>query len=158
MTLLPEPQKPAELAGQPLPGWPTVPLLGDVELARERGPVKWVPDAYGRMVPMPAEHVPPLPARTEPRDLAPIPLIDPVAQRFVAAGIGVGTAGAGVGWGFGQALAGLALGGTSGLLFLAAFLLLTFNARGRARTVMHIRQETHIHQKWGGRTSASYHN
>lgn len=61
-----------------------------VEMYGERQPVVWVPDAYGRMVPMPKHLAPPPVVATEPRDLTPLPLLDPLAQRFIGAGIGGG--------------------------------------------------------------------
>src|SRR5690606_22244624 len=85
-------------AYDPAPLEPYAPAPAAVELAAERGPVVWVPDAYGRMVPMPKHLAPPPMVRPEPRDLTPLPLLDPVAQRFIGAGIGGGALAAGVGW------------------------------------------------------------
>ncbi len=62
------------------------PTPAAVELAAERGPVVWVPDAYGRMVPM-AKHLAPPPMARPSCDLTPLPLLDPVAQRFLGAGL-----------------------------------------------------------------------
>ncbi|SFD74422.1 hypothetical protein [Streptomyces aidingensis] len=105
------------------PGYP-VPLTGQTPAAVQPSgePVVFVPDAWGRMVPMPRSQVPALPEPTPPRDLTPGPLIDPRAQITLAAGIG---AGAGLGWGIGQAAAGIAaISGSSAVLVLAALLLL----------------------------------
>ncbi|MFJ3776533.1 hypothetical protein ACIPX0_33040 [Streptomyces sp. NPDC090075] len=90
-----------------------------VELAAEGGPVVWVPDAYGRMVPMPKHLAPPAMVCPEPRDLTPLPLLDPIAQRFLGAGIGGGALSAGVGWGIGQAINALAGVSTGALLWVA---------------------------------------
>ncbi|MEV5085389.1 hypothetical protein AB0K74_43910 [Streptomyces sp. NPDC056159] len=90
-----------------------------VELAAEGGTVVWVPDAYGRMVPMPKHLAPPSMVRPEPRDLAPLPLLDPVAQRFLGAGIGGGALAAGVGYGVGEVVNALAGLGSGALVWIA---------------------------------------
>ncbi|TXS40168.1 hypothetical protein EAO75_34745 [Streptomyces sp. uw30] len=90
-----------------------------VELAAERGPVVWVPDAYGRMVPMP-KHLAPLPmALPEPRDLTPLPLVDPIAQRFLGAGLGGGALAAGVGYGIGEIVNAATGFGTGAAMWIA---------------------------------------
>ncbi|MFI7274204.1 hypothetical protein [Streptomyces sp. NPDC049879] len=94
---------------------PVVPAT--VETAAERR-VAWVPDAYGRMVPMPRNLVPAMPTSTPARDLTPAPLIDPRAQILIGGGLGAGAAG----WGIGQMLSALA--GVSGGLLLGVALLL----------------------------------
>ncbi|MEV1011684.1 hypothetical protein [Streptomyces sp. NPDC049881] len=94
---------------------PVIPAA--VETAADRR-VAWVPDAYGRMVPMQRDLVPAMPERTEPRDLSPAPLIDPRAQILIGGGLGAGAAG----WGIGQMLTALA--GVSGGLLLGVALLL----------------------------------
>ena len=126
----------------------------EIELYDERDPVVWVPDAYGQMVPMRKSQAPaplqPMPAR----DLTPVPLIDPQAQRLIAGGVGVGAAGAGIGYGAGQMFAGIALMGTSGFAILLGLFLLAANlgsARGRAP----VHKEVHVHQKWFGKTNIS---
>lgn len=94
----------------------------------ERQPVVWVPDAYGRMVPMPKHLAPPPVLASEPRDLSPLPLLDPVAQRLIGGGIGGGALSAGVGYGTGQALSAAA-GFTSGAgLWLVLLFLLILRA------------------------------
>jgi hypothetical protein len=101
------------------PAAPYAPTRAAVELAAEREPVVWVPDAYGRMVPMP-KHLASAPMpRPEPRDLTPLPLLDPLAQRFVGAGIGGGALAAGVGYGVGQMLTAFAGIGSGAMLWLA---------------------------------------
>lgn len=124
-----------------------------VELYTERPAVTWVPSAQDPsvMVPVLKEYVQPMPAPV-PRDLTPQPLLDPVAQRMLAGGVGVGAAGAGVGFGLNQLAAGVAMMGTSGLVVLAALLLAAGSVRGRS--VVNVRNEahTHVHQKWFGRT------
>ncbi|SDE83720.1 hypothetical protein [Streptomyces griseoaurantiacus] len=102
-----------------------------VELAAERGPVVWVPDAYGRMVPMP-KHLAPLPMeRPEPRDLTPLPLLDPIAQRFIGAGIGGGALSAGVGYGIGEVINAV-VGFSSGAAMWIALAVLAWRTPVRA--------------------------
>ncbi|NUW06816.1 hypothetical protein G6W47_07710 [Streptomyces sp. CAI-21] len=109
------------------------PTPAAVELAAERGPVVWVPDAYGRMVPMPKHLAPaPVPA-TEPRDLTPLPLLDPVAQRFLGAGLGGGALAAGVGYGVGE-IVSAAAGISGGALVWVAVIVLALRAPARAIT------------------------
>ncbi|MFJ2402891.1 hypothetical protein ACIOUE_16475 [Streptomyces xanthochromogenes] len=93
----------------------------------ERQPVVWVPDAYGRMVPMP-KHLAPAPiARSEPRDLTPLPLLDPIAQRFLGAGLGGGALAAGVGYGIGEVIS-TATGISGGALMWVAVIVLALRA------------------------------
>ncbi|MFE0729638.1 hypothetical protein ACFW2X_15575 [Streptomyces antibioticus] len=107
------------------------PAPAAVELAAERGPVVWVPDAYGRMVPMPKHLAPPPMVRPEPRDLTPLPLVDPVAQRFLGAGLGGGTFAAGVGYGIGEVI-NAAAGFTSGAAMWIALAVLAWRLPARA--------------------------
>lgn len=126
-----EPYRPpvAGSALEPLQGtYPTA-----VELSAERGPVVWVPDAYGRMVPMPKHLAPPPIPVPEPRDLTPLPLLDPIAQRFIGAGIGGGTLAAGVGWGTGEII-NAAAGFGSGALLWVALIVLALRTPTRAIT------------------------
>jgi hypothetical protein len=109
------------------------PAPAAVELAAERGPVVWVPDAYGRMVPMPKHLAPPPTPMPQPRDLTPLPLLDPIAQRFVGAGIGGGALAAGVGWGVGEAI-NAAAGFTSGAAMWIALAVLAWRMPVRAIT------------------------
>ncbi|WAP56327.1 hypothetical protein [Streptomyces sp. S465] len=102
-----------------------------VELAAERGPVVWVPDAYGRMVPMPKHLAPPPMPMPEPRDLTPLPLLDPIAQRFIGAGLGGGGLAAGVGWGVGEVI-NAAAGLTSGAAMWIALAVLAWRMPVRA--------------------------
>ncbi|MFJ8730330.1 hypothetical protein [Streptomyces bauhiniae] len=107
------------------------PTPAAVELAAERGPVVWVPDAYGRMVPMPKHLAPsPVPA-PEPRDLTPLPLLDPVAQRFMGAGLGGGALAAGIGYGVSEVISAAA-GISGGALVWAAVVVLALRAPTRA--------------------------
>ncbi|MFJ7302014.1 hypothetical protein [Streptomyces sp. NPDC099088] len=102
-----------------------------MELAAERGPVVWVPDAYGRMVPMP-KHLAPAPLLApEPRDLTPLPLLDPLAQRFLGAGLGGGALAAGVGYGVGE-IVSAAAGISGGALVWVAVIVLALRAPARA--------------------------
>lgn len=114
-----------------------------MEPYRESLPVVWVPDAYGRMVPMPKHLAPPRLSAPEPRDLTPLPLLDPVAQRFIGAGIGGGALSAGVGYGVGQLLNALAGLGSGALIWLA-ILVIALRApaitRTRGGSTVHIRK------------------
>ncbi|WP_051790093.1 hypothetical protein [Streptomyces sp. NRRL S-1022] len=127
-----------------------------VELRAERPAVAWVPSGADPnvMVPVLREYVQPMPMPA-PRDLTPQPLFDPLAQRMLAGGVGVGAAGAGVGFGLHELAAGVALMGTSGLAMLAALLLAAGSVRGRS--VVNVRHETHVTQKWFGRTDITHH-
>ncbi|MFD6550078.1 hypothetical protein [Streptomyces sp. NPDC058398] len=107
------------------------PTPAAVELAAERGPVVWVPDAYGRMVPMP-KHLAPAPTLApEPRDLTPLPLLDPLAQRFMGAGLGGGALAAGIGYGVGE-IVSAAAGISGGALVWVAVVVLALRAPARA--------------------------
>ncbi|MFJ5267098.1 hypothetical protein [Streptomyces sp. NPDC088358] len=126
------PDLPATAAYDPasLPLYAPTPAA--VELAAERGPVVWVPDAYGRMVPMPKHLAPPPVVMPEPRDLTPLPLLDPIAQRFVGAGFGGGALAAGVGYGVGEVVSAAA-GISGGALVWVAVIVLAL--RGPARAI-----------------------
>jgi len=115
-----------------------------VELAGERQAVKWVPSAENPsvMVAVPKEFVQPM-QPSPPRDLAPQPLIDPIAQRMV----GGGALGAGVGWGAAQVFNAIAGAGT-GLLAFALLLLAARLVGGRTSVTIH--QEVHQHSGWFG--------
>jgi hypothetical protein len=132
-------------AAQPYPVMRSAP----VELYDEADPIVHVPDPYdpNRSVAVRRSSLQPV-APTMPRDLTPQPVLDPLAQRFLAGGVGVGAAGAGVGFGLGQLAAGIALMGTSGLAVLVG-LLLAARMFG-PRQVTNIRQEVHNHASWWG--------
>lgn len=129
---------------------PPVVTPAEVELSTERPPIAWVADPHNpsRSVAIDARLIQ-RPEPAPPRDLTPQPLLDPLAQRLLAGGLGVGAAGAGVGFGLGQLAAGLALMGSSGLALLVGLLLAASMRGGR---VTHVRQEVHNHAKWFGRT------
>lgn len=120
----------------------------EVELYAEQDPVVWIPGAYGEMVPVRKSQAPAPVQAPAVRDLTPQPLLDPLAQRLLASGLGVGAAGAGLGFGFGQLAAGLALMGSSGLALLVG-LLLAASMRGGSVTT--VRQEVHNHARWFGK-------
>jgi hypothetical protein len=127
-------------------------LEGAVELSTDRIPDRGAALVYvpgnGEKHPVYRHDLPPaywdprlLPAY-QPRDLAPQPVVDPIAQRIVAGGVAVGAAGAGIGWGLGQALAGIAaISGGGTVLGMLAGLLLA-RALGPSTTVHH--HETHV--------------
>ncbi len=130
------------------------PAPAAVELYGEREAVVWVPGAYGGMVPVRKSQAPAPVEATEPRDLRPQPLFDPIAQRWVGAGIGSGVAL----WGGGQFLvgAGQFVSSLSGMGALAFFLAIAGGRAllgGRGGTYVHNEQHTHVHQKWLGRTN-----
>ncbi|MGW4670098.1 hypothetical protein [Streptomyces sp. NPDC004324] len=106
-----------------------------VELRAEHDPIVYVPDAYGQMVPMRRSQTPGPAVRPEPRDLAPRPVLDPIAQRM----IGGGVLGAGVGWGAAQLLTAVAGAGT-GLLAFALLLLAARTAGARSVTNIQVHQ------------------
>lgn len=117
----------------------------EVELYGETDPIVHVPDPYNPTAFVAVRRSQLQPATpTPPRDLAPQPLIDPLAQRMV----GGGALGAGVGWGAAQFLDAIASAGTGLLAF--ALLLLAARAIG-GRTVMNIHNEVHQHARWGGK-------
>jgi hypothetical protein len=139
------PDTPTAPAHDPAALSPYAPDPAAVELAAERGPVVWVPDAYGRMVPMPKHLAPPPMARPEPRDLAPLPLLDPIAQRLIGAGIGGGALSAGVGYGIGEVINAVA-GFSSGAAMWIALAVLAWRmpvralTDGRSGSTVHIRK------------------
>jgi hypothetical protein len=124
-----------------------------VELYDEHDPIVHVPDPYdpSRSVAVRRSALQPV-AATAPRDLTPQPLIDPLAQRLAAAGVGAGTAGAGVGWGIGQAAAGIATfgGSTAAVVMLALWLL----ARA-SRPSVQVQQTVHNHARWFGKNTTN---
>ncbi|MFF7366032.1 hypothetical protein [Streptomyces sp. NPDC008125] len=139
----------------------TVPVTGLVQLHDEhREAVVWVPDAYGRMVPVSrsqADAMLALVPATSPRDLAPQPLLDPRAQTIVAAGLGTGAAAAGVGYGLGQVLAPLAaVASGTGLWALA--LLAVVGATARRTTGTTYVTHNHTDARWFGRAATTTRN
>ncbi|MGW6310191.1 hypothetical protein ACWFRQ_38250 [Streptomyces niveus] len=146
--------------------YPTgVPLTGAVQLHGERQEpteaVVYVPDAYGRMMPVSRTQADALLATvsaTAPRDLTPLPLVDSRAQLVLAAGVGTGAAAAGVGYGLGQVLAPLvAIASSGGLWALALLAVLgTAGRRGASQTTntTYVTNET----RWWGKTTTTTHN
>jgi len=121
----------------------------EVELRADADPIVYVPDPYNpaRFVEVRRSQL--LPAVPTPtRDLAPQPLIDPLAQRMAAGGV----LGAGVGWGAAQFLTALASAGTG--LLACALLLLAVRALG-GRSVVNVRQEVHNHNRGFGRSNTT---
>lgn len=144
-SLLPDPYQPYAQAGR-------VARPSQVELYDESDPVVHVPDPYdpNRSVAVRRSSLQPA-APAAPRDLTPQPVLDPLAQRLLAGGVGVGAAGAGLGFGLGQLAAGIALMGTSGLAVLVGLLLVT-RMLG-PRQVTHVRQTVHNNASWFGHTT-----
>ncbi|MFJ3465814.1 hypothetical protein [Achromobacter spanius] len=140
------------------------PLSGPVQLHGERHQehheaVVWVPDAYGRMVPVSrtqADAMLALVPVTAPRDLTPQPVIDARAQVVLAAGVGTGAAAAGVGYGLGQVIAPLAAIASSGGLWALAFLAVVGAATRRtpaASSTTHI--TNHVTARWWGKADTT---
>ena len=146
-------QRPADLVGQPSPlaGWPTEPAVtpAAVELYAERGPVVYVPDAYGQMVPMFKSLLPAPTPPPPPRDLSPQPLFDPMAQRL----FGGGALAAGAGWGLSLVVDALAAGGSALILFAAILVAARITSGGRGST--NITQTVHHHNRWFGRSNTN---
>ncbi|MEV6426031.1 hypothetical protein [Streptomyces sp. NPDC051662] len=137
---------------------PATGMTGVVQLHQEQQQaVVWVPDAYGRMVPVSREQADALIAAvpaTGPRDLSPRPVIDSRAQVVLAAGVGTGAAAAGVGYGLGQVLAPLVAIGSSGVLWaLALIAVLGAARRAPAPTTTYI--TTHTTARWWGKATTS---
>ncbi|MFI9194226.1 hypothetical protein ACIG0A_33610 [Streptomyces californicus] len=141
------------------------PLTGPVQLHAELAAhhqaqaetVVWVPDATGRMVPVPRSHADALIAAvpaTLPRDLTPQPLIDSRAQVILAAGVGTGAAAAGIGYGLGQVIAPLAAVASSGGLWALALLAVIGTAARRTPTTHTTHITNHINARWWGRAGA----
>lgn len=153
--------RPAETAGQrqPMPGWPVEPAIDQhavIEMARERG-IAYLPDPYNpsRSVAVYRDLVE-RPAPQQPRDLTPLPLIDPIAARLLAGGVGGGALGAGVGWGFGQAAAGIAAFGGSSAVLVVALLLAAAKLPSVGRGGgTHIEKHVHHHNSWWGKSTTS---
>jgi hypothetical protein len=109
------------------------------------------------MVPMP-KHLAPAPMQAlPPRDLTPVPLIDPRAQLVVAGGIGAGAAGAGIGWGVGQAVAGIAAFSGSSALVVALLLLAAAKLTGggaSSTSTTNVHNETFVtnNNRWFGKS------
>jgi len=123
------------------PGQPAV-HPHTIELYDEADPIVHVRDPYNpnRSIEVRRSALQPA-TPTPPRNLAPQPLFDPLAQRLV----GGGAFAAGVGWG-GAQLLNAAAGAGTGLL---AFVLLLLLARRRPNVSIH--QEVHQHASWFGR-------
>lgn len=140
----------------------TAPLAGPVQLHGERHQehqevIVWVPDGYGRMIPVPRSHADALIAAvpaTIPRDLTPQPLVDSRAQVVLAAGVGTGAAAAGVGYGLGQVLAPLAAVASSGGLWALAFLAVV-GAAARRPASQTTTVTNHVNARWFGKAAAT---
>lgn len=144
-----------------------VPLTGAVQLHGERQEpteaVVWVPDAYGRMMPVSRSQADAILATvptTAPRDLTPQPLVDSRAQLVLAAGVGTGAAAAGVGYGLGQVLAPLAAIGSSGVLWALALLAVlgTAGRRGGSPTTNTYVTNNHVQARWWGKATTTTRN
>ena len=137
---------------QPVGQLPVQPA--EIQLYDEADPIVHVADPYNPNRSIAVRRSALVPATpTPPRDLAPQPLFDPLAQRFITAGIGGGV----LLWGGGQFLIGLgqavsALSGVGALLF--------FLALAGARTMLGSRQagthiEVHNHARGFGRNTTN---
>jgi hypothetical protein len=151
-------RRPATTTGQPTIHQPQ-PLTGNIELYTERPPIAYVQDPLDpqRSVAIDARLL--TPAVYQPRDLTPQPVLDPVAQRMLGAGIGGGALAAGVGWGFAEA-AGVFAGMSTGTILWALLLagaIRTLPALVARRPRIH--NETHVHNetRWLGRSTTNVH-
>jgi hypothetical protein len=113
----------------------------------EADPIIHVPDPYdpNRSVAVRRSSVQPA-AGTPPRDLAPLPLLDPLALRMLGAGVGGGVFAAGVGYGVGQIISAIA-GGVTGIALLALLLLM---ARFTAPSMTTKNIAITNHNRWWG--------
>lgn len=148
---------PAEHVLPTRPSAPATPTTGTVQLHAERtGTVVYVPGPDGNMVAVLREHLPTTPVIHQPRDLTPLPLFDPHAQRIAAGGLLAG----GAGWGAGQLLLGAgqlvsAAAGLGSLVMWAAIAVVasriapTILGAGRPATV----HNTTVHNRWFGRST-----
>lgn len=124
-----------------------------VEPYVQPGPVVWVPDAYGRLVPMPKDLAPAPVQAAPPRDLTPLPLIGERAQVIAASGVFA----AGAGWGVGQVLSGLA-GISSGLvMWLAVAIVAARLGGGGGTSTVHNETTVHNHNRWWGKSTTNSH-
>lgn len=161
MSNLPERYQPyATPAGQTTPNrhLPAAqPVSGPVELYGEREPVVYVPSAEhpGLMVPVLKQYVQPMHVM-QPRDLTPQPLLDPMAQRMIGAGVGGGAFAAGVGYGVGQILGSLA-GLSSGAVFWLAVLYLATKLPAAGRAARGDTYVTNNHNRGFSRSTTKNH-
>ncbi|HEY9353663.1 MAG TPA: hypothetical protein VIP28_10445 [Nocardioides sp.] len=122
-----------------------------VEVYDEADPIVHVADPYDPSRSVAVRRSALQPAQpTPPRDLNPQPLLDPLAQRFIGAGVGGGV----LLWGGGQFLVGLsqvvsALSGVGALLFFLALAGARTVLGGGRRGGTHI--EVHNHARGFGR-------
>ncbi|MCG8971795.1 hypothetical protein [Streptomyces sp. CL12-4] len=128
------------------------PTVGVVELGDERDPVVYLQDAHdpNKSVAVRRSALQPT-APTPARDLAPQPLIDPLAARMLGGGVGGGV----LGWGAGEFLAGAsklvsAATGVGSAAAAIALLLLAWkmSPSGGGKTV-----NITNNNRWGGRSS-----
>jgi hypothetical protein len=147
-------RRPATI-GQPI--YQPTPINQPVETYRP-GPIVFVPDPYdpNRSVAIPAQYAQ-APAVYQPRDLTPQPLLDPVAQRMLGAGVGGGALAAGVGWGASEAVGAIAGIGTGTMLWLACFVVAVRTLPGLVARRPRIHNETHVHHenRWLGHSTTN---
>ncbi|MFE0104490.1 hypothetical protein [Streptomyces sp. NPDC059009] len=131
----------------------SVPRGGPVEMYDEHDPIVYLPDPYDPRLSVAVRRSQlQAPAATQPRDLKPVPLIDPGAQKILATGAGCGAFGAGLGWGIGQILGGLA-GLGSGVLFWLAVLVLVTRVSAQRIVRGGNTYVTHNHNSWWGHST-----
>ncbi|MGW4087070.1 hypothetical protein ACWEGS_28960 [Streptomyces sp. NPDC004822] len=129
------------------------PIAGFVELGDEHDPIVHVQDPYdpNKSVMVRRSALQPT-VPTPARDLTPQPLLDPLAQRLLAGGVGGGV----LGWGAGEFLAGAsrlvtAVSSVGSAAAAVALLLLAWkmSPSSRAGRIVNITN----HNRWGGRSS-----
>ncbi|MER7952062.1 hypothetical protein ABTY59_32190 [Streptomyces sp. NPDC096079] len=129
------------------------PVVGLVELGDEHDPIVHIQDPYdpSRSVAVRRSALQPI-APTPARDLTPQPLLDPLAQRMLAGGVGAGV----TGWGAGELLTGAgrlvsAAAGAGSAVVAIALLLLAWKMSPSSRPGKTV-NVTNINS-WGGRSS-----
>jgi len=140
------------------PTYQPEPITGHVEPYRP-GPVVYLPDPYNpsNSVAVPAEYVQ-APVVYQPRDLTPQPVLDPVAQRMLGAGVGGGAFAAGIGWGAAQIVGAVAAAG-SGVLFWVALMAIAAKTLPAVARRPRVTNTTHVHNtnRWLGSSTTNIH-
>lgn len=154
-------RRPATTTGQP--AYQSQPISGTVQpyapMHVEPVPVAYVPDPYnpGMSVAVDARLLQP-PVIYQPRDLTPQPVLDPVAQRLLGAGLGGGALAAGAGWGVSEIIGSLA-GISTGTLIAAGFLVAAVKIPAALARRPRVTNETHVtnNNRWLGRSTTNTH-
>jgi hypothetical protein len=139
------------------PTYQPIPIHQPIEVYRP-GPIKFVPDPYNpnNSVAVPAEYVQAT-AVYQPRDLTPQPLLDPLAQQILAAGVGGGALSAGTGWAISEVIGAAAGIGVGGLAWIVVLVVAARAVPAAVARRPRIHNETHVHHenRWFGRSHTS---